>query len=65
MWIDGLEGQYSVMSDGNVYNHNQNRVKKTYNGRVVIRGKIYYIKNKVKKLQQENNIDLIDILLGV
>ncbi len=63
MWIESLEGEYSVTSDGLVYSHRYNRYKKVYNNRVVIKGKCYYISKRLRQ-SQENNISLFD-LLGV
>lgn len=61
MWIEGLEGLYSVTSDGLVYSHRYNRYKRPYNNRIVIKGKCYYISKKLRQTQ-ENNISLFDLL---
>lgn len=42
MWIEGLEGLYSV-HDGKVFSHKFGRFLKTYNGTVKIKGRCYYV----------------------
>lgn len=63
MWLDGLEGLYSYTERGTVWNHIRNKELHPTKNRIKIRGKCYYVSEKLHK-SSNNNISLFD-LLGV
>lgn len=63
MWLNGLEGLYSYTEHGTVWNHVRNKELYPTKNRIKIRGKCYYVSEKLHKTSN-NNISLFD-LLGV